>query len=163
MRAININTKATPKTFPLAKISCNLMLPGLPDGTTKMLNRASHHTQRRDTRPNPTSSESQKKTKFISRLKKKMDGPMPRGSSRGIIQKTRNASLIIRTVRKITTKLTKTSPNDKESRIGTPGPYNKLSRAGVLVMGSFLDQTARAIAERKELRAVTDTAAPSQP
>ena len=41
------------------------------------------------------------------------------------------------------------------------GPSSKLNKAVVLVMGSFLDQTARAIAERKEPRAVTDTAAPS--
>ena len=37
MRAIKVNTKATPKTFPFAKISSNLTLPGMPDGTTVFL------------------------------------------------------------------------------------------------------------------------------
>ena len=87
MRAININTKATPKPFPFAKISSNFILPSLPDGTTKMLDRASHHTQRRKTRPNPTSLlRIPEKTKLFSRLNEKMDGPMPRGPSRGIVQ-----------------------------------------------------------------------------
>ena len=81
-----------------------LYLPGLPNGTTKMLNMASHHTQRRKTRPNPTSLlriPPKKKPISSAELKKKMDGPMPRGPSRGILQQPKNAIFLIRTIREI--------------------------------------------------------------
>ena len=43
------------------------------------------------------------------------------------------------------------------------GLSGRLRRAGVSVMGSFLDQTARATADRKALSAVTEMADPSHP
>ena len=54
MRAIDIETKSTPKPFPLAQISGHFFLQGLPYGTSEVLDVASHHTQRKGVRFNPT-------------------------------------------------------------------------------------------------------------
>ena len=101
MRTINIEPKTTSKPFTFAQIRSNFMLPGLPNGITKMLNGPSHHTQRRKTRPNPTSLlRIPEETQFIGRLNKNVNGPMPRGTSRSKIQQAKNTSFIIRTKRK---------------------------------------------------------------
>ena len=53
--ATNINTKFYQKTFSLAQVNGYSVVPSLPNGITKVLNRTSQHTQRMKTRPNPTS------------------------------------------------------------------------------------------------------------
>ena len=69
MRATDIETKSTPNSLPFAQISGHFFLPGLPHGATEMLDGASHHTQRRKTRPNPTSLlRVPVKANFLSRL-----------------------------------------------------------------------------------------------
>ena len=49
------NTKLSPETTSLAQVNGYRVLPSFPNGTTQVLNRTSHHTQRRKTGPNQTS------------------------------------------------------------------------------------------------------------
>ena len=55
------------------------------------------------------------------------------------------------------------SKSQRVRDLNPQGWSRRRNEAGVLVMGSFLDQTARATADRKALSAETETVAPSHP
>ena len=93
-------SRGLPKPFSLSQISSYLVLPSLPTGATEVLDGASHHAQRREARPNPTSLLGiPVERNFLGRVKKDMDGPMTRGPRRGTIRKNEKCDLLLQACR----------------------------------------------------------------
>ena len=152
-------TKSTPKPFSFAQIT-SYLLPSLPRGTTEVLDGGSHHTQGKESRPNPTSLLGiPVEANFLGRVNKEMIGPMTRVPSGDVVQQPKNAFVLIRSMARYRRSCRTRLQIMKKAGLEPQGPSNRLKSVGVLVMGSFSDHTARATAARNAPSALTEMAA----
>ena len=74
---------------------------------------------------------------------------MTRGPHGSVLEETINTIYLVWPVSQMPSELPK--PTKKKAGSEPQGPSTELNKAGVLVMGRFLDQTARATAARKAI------------
>ena len=95
-----------------------------------MLNRTSHHPQRRERDPNPTSlsSPSQANSNSAAEARRRWKGTMTLRTPRNQIQHPKDAIFLVKTTRWTHTHHAKPRPNNVKSRINTNRPIKKVKK-----------------------------------
>ena len=148
-RAMNIQQRTTTKTLTTAKISSNLVTPGIKNSSPKMLNKASQITKQGQTRPNPSQgTRVPLKANLSSTSRKKMNRTMNRTTLTNHCKQTINPTNLSRPKSKIAPKQAKPKPNPRKKQGHPVGPSSRLRTAPTQAKGWRRDQTTLQTADR---------------